>query len=58
MTCCFEALIEVPGAFTGGGRGLGGTMEVLTLTITADKGRPPADAIFPHDGCRPQPVPS
>jgi predicted transposase YbfD/YdcC len=32
-------------------------MEVLTLAITADKGRPPADVIFPHDGCRPQPVP-
>jgi hypothetical protein len=29
----------------------------FTLAIVCHEGRPPADDIFSHAGCRPQPVP-
>ena len=45
------------GVSEGGGRGPGGTMEVLMLTICFHEGNPPADDIFVHSGCA-QPVPS
>jgi hypothetical protein len=48
---------DVSGVSADGGRGPGGTMEVLTLTIACHEGRPPADDIFAYPGC-PQPVPS
>jgi hypothetical protein len=49
---------DVPGGSEGGGRGPGGTMEALTLTVVCHEGRPPAHAIFLPDGCCPRPVPS
>jgi hypothetical protein len=42
VTCGFEALTGVPGAFAGGGPGLGGTMEILTLPSPPTRdARPP-----------------
>jgi hypothetical protein len=55
------ALLKVKAVTCGvvvAGGDLGGTMEVLTLAITAAEGRPPADTIFLHDGRCPQPVPA
>jgi hypothetical protein len=49
---------DVSGVSAGGGGGPGETMEVPTLTVVCHEGRPPADAIFSHAGCCPQPVPS
>src|SRR5580658_11313339 len=48
---------EASGVSAGGGRGPGGTMEVLTLTIACPEGHPPADDIFADCGCA-QPVPA
>ena len=57
MTCGVVVGVDVPGVSVGGGRGPGGTMEVLTLTIACRERRPPADAIFAHPSGCPQPVP-
>ena len=57
VTCGAVAAGDAPGVSSSGGRGPGGTMEVLTLTIACHEGRPPADDIFAYSCC-PQPVPS
>jgi hypothetical protein len=56
VTCGVVTTDDVSGVPAGGGRGPGGTMEVLTPTSPAAR-TPPADDIFVHPGC-PQPVPS
>ena len=41
MTCGVAIRGDVPGVSAGGGRGPGGTMEVLTLAVVCPEGRPP-----------------
>jgi hypothetical protein len=55
VTCHVVVTGDVSGVSAGGGRDLGGTMEVPTLTIARHEGRPPADDIFAYPGC-PQPA--